>query len=164
MIAQTGKKDLVLIGMRGLMANAAGKTIEILIKANFREGLSVLEYFTSTNETRKGLADTALRTADSGYLTKRCVINMVITVFGIIWVVVFLTIMFVNIEALKNNIKLLEARSGVSFISSNLQWSFPETTPHQSVANAISRVVRLITYSIFFFRMGYEKRSKHTKI
>ena len=60
-------------GMRGLMANAAGKTIEIPIKANFREGLSVLEYFVSTNGARKGLADTALRTADSGYLTRRLV-------------------------------------------------------------------------------------------
>jgi len=60
-------------GMRGLMANAAGKTIEIPIKANFREGLSVLEYFISTNGARKGLADTALRTADSGYLTRRLV-------------------------------------------------------------------------------------------
>ena len=60
-------------GMRGLMANATGKTIEIPIKANFREGLSVLEYFISTNGARKGLADTALRTADSGYLTRRLV-------------------------------------------------------------------------------------------
>ena len=60
-------------GMRGLMANATGKTIEIPIKANFREGLSVLEYFVSTNGARKGLADTALRTADSGYLTRRLV-------------------------------------------------------------------------------------------
>ena len=60
-------------GMRGLMANAAGKTIEIPIKANFREGLSVLEYFLSSNGARKGLADTALRTADSGYLTRRLV-------------------------------------------------------------------------------------------
>ena len=60
-------------GMRGLMANASGKTIEIPIKANFREGLSVLEYFVSTNGARKGLADTALRTADSGYLTRRLV-------------------------------------------------------------------------------------------
>jgi len=60
-------------GMRGLMANAVGKTIEIPIKANFREGLSVLEYFISTNGARKGLADTALRTADSGYLTRRLV-------------------------------------------------------------------------------------------
>ena len=55
------------------MANATGKTIEIPIKANFREGLSVLEYFISTNGARKGLADTALRTADSGYLTRRLV-------------------------------------------------------------------------------------------
>ncbi|MEE1431616.1 MAG: DNA-directed RNA polymerase subunit beta' [Clostridia bacterium] len=60
-------------GMRGLMANSTGKTIEIPIKANFREGLSVLEYFISTNGARKGLADTALRTADSGYLTRRLV-------------------------------------------------------------------------------------------
>ncbi|MDR3243021.1 MAG: DNA-directed RNA polymerase subunit beta', partial [Clostridiales Family XIII bacterium] len=60
-------------GMRGLMANASGKTIEIPIKANFREGLSVLEYFISTNGARKGLADTALRTAESGYLTRRLV-------------------------------------------------------------------------------------------
>ena len=60
-------------GMRGLMANATGKTVEIPIKANFREGLSVLEYFISSNGARKGLADTALRTADSGYLTRRLV-------------------------------------------------------------------------------------------
>jgi len=60
-------------GMRGLMANASGKTVEIPIKSNFREGLSVLEYFVSTNGARKGLADTALRTADSGYLTRRLV-------------------------------------------------------------------------------------------
>lgn len=60
-------------GMRGLMANATGKTIEMPIKANFREGLSVLEYFISSNGARKGLADTALRTADSGYLTRRLV-------------------------------------------------------------------------------------------
>lgn len=60
-------------GMRGLMANASGETIEIPIKSNFREGLSVLEYFISTNGARKGLADTALRTADSGYLTRRLV-------------------------------------------------------------------------------------------
>ncbi len=59
--------------LRGLMANTAGKTIEIPIKANFREGLSVLEYFTSSRGARKGLADTALRTADSGYLTRRMV-------------------------------------------------------------------------------------------
>jgi len=60
-------------GMRGLMANAAGKTVEIPIKSNFREGLSILEYFISSNGARKGLADTALRTADSGYLTRRLV-------------------------------------------------------------------------------------------
>ncbi len=60
-------------GMRGLMANATGKTVEIPIKSNFREGLSILEYFMSSNGARKGLADTALRTADSGYLTRRLV-------------------------------------------------------------------------------------------
>ena len=62
-----------LAGMRGLIANTAGKTIEIPIKANYREGLSVLEYFISSRGARKGLADTALRTADSGYLTRRLV-------------------------------------------------------------------------------------------
>ncbi len=62
-----------LAGMRGLVADPTGKTIEIPIKANFREGLTVLEYFISTHGTRKGLADTALRTADSGYLTRRLV-------------------------------------------------------------------------------------------
>ena len=62
-----------LAGMRGLMADTQGKTIEIPIKSNFREGLNVLEYFISTHGTRKGLADTALRTADSGYLTRRLV-------------------------------------------------------------------------------------------
>jgi DNA-directed RNA polymerase subunit beta' len=59
--------------MRGLMANTAGQTIEIPIKSNFREGLSVLEYFISSRGPRKGMADTALRTADSGYLTRRLV-------------------------------------------------------------------------------------------
>jgi DNA-directed RNA polymerase subunit beta' len=62
-----------LAGMRGLVADPTGRTIEIPIKANFREGLTVLEYFISTHGTRKGLADTALRTADSGYLTRRLV-------------------------------------------------------------------------------------------
>jgi DNA-directed RNA polymerase subunit beta' len=62
-----------LAGMRGLMADTQGKTIEMPIKSNFREGLNVLEYFISTHGTRKGLADTALRTADSGYLTRRLV-------------------------------------------------------------------------------------------
>ena len=62
-----------LAGMRGLMADTAGRTIEIPIKSNFREGLSVLEYFISTRGARKGMADTALRTADSGYLTRRLV-------------------------------------------------------------------------------------------
>ena len=62
-----------LAGMRGLMADTSGRTIEIPIKANFREGLSVLEYFISSRGARKGMADTALRTADSGYLTRRLV-------------------------------------------------------------------------------------------
>ena len=62
-----------LAGMRGLMANPKGDIIERPIKANFMEGLSVLEYFISTHGARKGLADTALRTADSGYLTRRLV-------------------------------------------------------------------------------------------
>lgn len=72
--ARGSKKQIQQIGgMRGLMANATGKTVEIPIKSNFREGLSVLDYFVSTNGARKGLADTALRTADSGYLTRRLV-------------------------------------------------------------------------------------------
>ena len=62
-----------LAGMRGLMADSTGKTIELPIKANFREGLTVLEYFISSHGARKGLTDTALRTADSGYLTRRLV-------------------------------------------------------------------------------------------
>jgi DNA-directed RNA polymerase subunit beta' len=62
-----------LAGMRGLMADPSGRIIDLPVKANFREGLTVLEYFTSTHGARKGLADTALRTADSGYLTRRLV-------------------------------------------------------------------------------------------
>ncbi len=62
-----------LAGMRGLMANTSGRTIELPIKSNFREGLDVLEYFISAHGARKGLSDTALRTADSGYLTRRMV-------------------------------------------------------------------------------------------
>ncbi len=62
-----------LAGMRGLMANPAGRIIELPIRSSFREGLSVLEYFISTHGARKGLADTALKTADSGYLTRRLV-------------------------------------------------------------------------------------------
>ncbi|MDR1736562.1 MAG: DNA-directed RNA polymerase subunit beta', partial [Oscillospiraceae bacterium] len=78
MMAHSGARGNInqirqLAGMRGLMANTAGKTIEIPIKANFREGLTVLEYFISSRGARKGLADTALRTADSGYLTRRLV-------------------------------------------------------------------------------------------
>ncbi len=78
MMAHSGARGNVnqirqLAGMRGLMADTSGKTIEIPIKANFREGLNVLEYFISTHGARKGLADTALRTADSGYLTRRLV-------------------------------------------------------------------------------------------
>jgi DNA-directed RNA polymerase subunit beta' len=68
-----GNKDQIrqLAGMRGLMAKPSGEMIETPIKANFREGLSVLEYFSSTHGARKGLADTALKTADSGYLTRK---------------------------------------------------------------------------------------------
>jgi len=78
MMAHSGARGSVnqirqLAGMRGLMANTSGRTIEIPIRANFREGLNVLEYFISTHGARKGLADTALRTADSGYLTRRLV-------------------------------------------------------------------------------------------
>ena len=62
-----------LAGMRGLIANTAGKVIEVPIRANYREGLNILEYFISSRGARKGLADTALRTADSGYLTRRLV-------------------------------------------------------------------------------------------
>ncbi len=62
-----------LAGMRGLMANPTGRIIELPIRSNFREGLNVLEFFSSTHGARKGLADTALRTADSGYLTRRLV-------------------------------------------------------------------------------------------
>ena len=62
-----------LAGMRGLIAKPSGEIIENPIKSNFKEGLSVLEYFTSTHGARKGLADTALKTASSGYLTRRLV-------------------------------------------------------------------------------------------
>ncbi len=70
-----GSKNQIrqLAGMRGLMANPSGKIIELPIRSNFREGLDVLEFFISTHGARKGLADTALRTADSGYLTRRLV-------------------------------------------------------------------------------------------
>ena len=70
-----GSKNQIrqLAGMRGLMASPSGRTIEVPITSNFREGLSVLEFYMSTHGSRKGLADTALRTADSGYLTRRLV-------------------------------------------------------------------------------------------
>ena len=78
MMAASGARGSVeqirqLAGMRGLMAKPSGKIIETPIKANFREGLSVLEYFSSTHGARKGLADTALKTADSGYLTRKLI-------------------------------------------------------------------------------------------
>jgi len=78
MMARSGARGneqqiVQMAGMRGLMADPSGRTIEIPVRSNFREGLSVLEYFTSTHGTRKGLADTALRTAQSGYLTRRLV-------------------------------------------------------------------------------------------
>jgi DNA-directed RNA polymerase subunit beta' len=78
MMANSGARGTMnqirqLAGMKGLISNTSGRTIEIPIKSNFREGLTVLEYFTSSRGARKGLADTALRTADSGYLTRRLV-------------------------------------------------------------------------------------------
>ncbi|SCJ88288.1 DNA-directed RNA polymerase subunit beta' [Neobittarella massiliensis] len=78
MMADSGARGSInqirqLAGMRGLIANTSGKTIELPIKANYREGLNILEYFISSRGARKGLADTALRTADSGYLTRRLV-------------------------------------------------------------------------------------------
>ena len=78
MMADSGARGSInqikqLAGMRGLIANTSGKTIEIPIRSNYREGLNILEYFISSRGARKGLADTALRTADSGYLTRRLV-------------------------------------------------------------------------------------------
>lgn len=78
MMADSGARGSInqirqLAGMRGLIANTSGKTIEVPIRANYREGLNILEYFISSRGARKGLADTALRTADSGYLTRRLV-------------------------------------------------------------------------------------------
>ncbi len=78
MMAHSGARGSIaqlrqLAGMRGLIANTSGTTIEIPIRANYREGLNILEYFISSRGARKGLADTALRTADSGYLTRRLV-------------------------------------------------------------------------------------------
>ena len=77
-MAQSGAKGNIaqvkqMAGMRGLMSNARGKVLDLPIKSSFREGLTVLEYFISTHGARKGLADTALRTADSGYLTRRLI-------------------------------------------------------------------------------------------
>src|SRR5690606_16436252 len=78
MMATSGARGSInqirqLAGMRGLMANPSGQIIDLPIRANFREGLTVLEFFISAHGARKGLADTALRTADSGYLTRRLV-------------------------------------------------------------------------------------------
>ncbi|MDD6309191.1 MAG: DNA-directed RNA polymerase subunit beta', partial [Clostridia bacterium] len=78
MMADSGARGSInqirqLVGMRGLMADTQGKTVEVPIRANFKEGLNILEYFISTHGARKGLADTAIRTADSGYLTRRLV-------------------------------------------------------------------------------------------
>ncbi len=78
MMADSGARGSIsqirqLAGMRGLIANTSGTTIEVPIRANYREGLNILEYFISSRGARKGLADTALRTADSGYLTRRMV-------------------------------------------------------------------------------------------
>ena len=76
MMAQSGAKGNIqqisqMSGMRGLMADPSGRIIELPIRSSFRDGLTVLEYFLSTHGARKGLADTAIRTADSGYLTRR---------------------------------------------------------------------------------------------
>ena len=78
MMANSGARGNIMqirqiAGMRGLVANPKGEIIPRPIKSNFREGMTVLEYFISTHGARKGLADTALRTADSGYLTRRLV-------------------------------------------------------------------------------------------
>ena len=78
MMADSGARGSInqirqLAGIRGLIANTSGRTIEMPIRANYREGLNILEYFISSRGARKGLADTALRTADSGYLTRRLV-------------------------------------------------------------------------------------------
>ncbi len=78
MMANSGARGNIsqmrqLAAMRGNMADTQGRIIEVPIKANFREGLTVLEFFMSSHGARKGLADTALRTADSGYLTRRLV-------------------------------------------------------------------------------------------
>ena len=78
MMADSGARGSIdqikqLSGMRGLMVNPQGKKIEVPVKSCFRNGLSVLEYFISSHGGRKGLADTALKTADSGYLTRRLV-------------------------------------------------------------------------------------------
>ena len=78
MMADSGARGSVnqirqLAAMRGLMADTQGRTVEVPVKANFREGLNILEFFVSSHGARKGLADTALRTADSGYLTRRLV-------------------------------------------------------------------------------------------
>ena len=78
MMAQSGARGNMnqlrqIAGMRGLMAGTTGKAIEIPIKSSFLEGQDALEYFVSSHQARKGLADTALRTADSGYLTRRLV-------------------------------------------------------------------------------------------
>ena len=78
MMADSGARGSIdqikqLAGMRGLMADPSGRIIDRPVKSNFREGLTILEYFISSHGARKGLADTALRTADSGYLTRRLV-------------------------------------------------------------------------------------------
>ena len=106
-----------LAGMRGLIANTAGKTIEIPIRANYREGLNILEYFISSRGARKGLADTALRTADSGYLTRRlvdvsqeCIRTLLSTTKIAIATTVFTsTISMTDTELLKTSPSVLQA-------------------------------------------------------
>jgi DNA-directed RNA polymerase subunit beta' len=106
-----------LAGMRGLMADPTGKTIERPIKANFQEGLSVFEFFISTHGARKGLADTSLKTADSGYLTRRMVDvaqNMVITEDDCE------TTDFMNVMEIKPQIESLEDRIVGRFVGKDI--------------------------------------------
>jgi DNA-directed RNA polymerase subunit beta' len=98
-----------LAGMRGLMADTTGKTIELPIKSNFREGLDVLEYFISAHGARKGLSDTALRTADSGYLTRRLVDVSQELIIRDVDCCAGKEIPFMEIEALMNGNEVIES-------------------------------------------------------
>ena len=98
-----------LAGMRGLMADTTGKTIELPIKSNFREGLDVLEYFISAHGARKGMSDTALRTADSGYLTRRLVDVSQDLIIRDVDCCEGKTIPFMEIEALMDGSEVIES-------------------------------------------------------